>query len=280
MCNLTAADVPFWGIPTSSVDWCEKNYQVCHFIAEFWNTVTSSFIAIVGIVGLYLTIREKLERRFSFLYVLIILVGLGSVAFHGTLQLEHQLLDEVPMLWAMMGWVYIIYTMKSPSKGTGRETKLAVALASSITLWSLGAPWIHYYYPKIFQSFFVLLIAFCAYNLHQFYHICKNPTARKLYVFYNASIILGACIWLVDKEACNVLHELLGNFWWHKYVGSFHGYWHALMTMNVYVGPVFAATVRAQMLGTSAAVCWWGGLFPYLKVNHKRPRLMSGDKIE
>jgi dihydroceramidase len=272
--------VPFWGTPPASVDWCEKNYQVCHFIAEFWNTVTSSFIAIFGFIGLYLTMRERIERRFQFLYLVIIVVGLGSVAFHGTLQLEYQLLDELPMLWGMLGWVFIILRMQSPRMITQDDRKLALILGIAGTAWSIAAPWVHYHAPIIFQAAFVLLVAFTAYNLHKYYYICKNQTARRLYVIYNTSVIIGAMIWLLDKEACNVLHAMFGDYWWHAYVGSFHGYWHTLMAANVYVGPVFGAIVRTQMLGLQSSVCWWGGIFPFVKQERMVPKLQSGEKSE
>ncbi len=31
----------FWGATTASVDWCEDNYAIGAFAAEFWNTASS-----------------------------------------------------------------------------------------------------------------------------------------------------------------------------------------------------------------------------------------------
>jgi len=255
--------IDYWGTPTASVDWCEKNYVVCNYIAEFWNTMTSMVIALLGLVGCYLTRREKMEQRFTVLYAIITVVGLGSVAFHGTLLIEHQLLDELPMLWGMLGWVYIINTMLSPkSISLPKDRLLAKRLLVFGLGWTLCAPWVHRI-PIIFQALFVGLVLYCVYNLHRFYRQCENKTARQLYVVYNFSVIVGALIWLADNEACNVLHEVLGGFWWHKYVGSLHGYWHLLMAANVYAGPVFGAIVRCQLMAAPCELRWWLGVVPY-----------------
>jgi len=270
---------PYWGTPTSSVDWCEKNYEVCHFIAEFWNTVTSSFISVVGLIGLYLTLRERVEKRFAVLYAGIIIVGLGSVAFHGALRLEYQLLDELPMIWTSLAWVYIYRTMESPRKGKPEDKVLATKLSVFCAAWTIAAPWVHYHAPLAFQSLFVALIGFSMLNAHAYWKLCKNSTARKMYIVYNISLALGAALWLTDTHACNKLHELFGAFWWHRYVGSFHGYWHCLMSLNVYLGPVFAAVVRAQILDIPSSIKWWMGIVPYVKRENKRLYL-SGEKSE
>jgi len=271
--------VAFWGPPTASVDWCEKNYEVCHFIAEFWNTITSSFISVLGLVGLYLTLRERIEKRFAVLYVGIVVVGLGSVVFHGALHLTGQLLDELPMIWTTLAWVYIYQTMESPRKGRPQDKVLAWRLAVFAAVWTIGAPWVHFYAPIAFQSLFVGLIAFSMFNAHKYWKICKNPTARNMYIVYNMSLAAGACLWLLDTHACNSLHEIFGSYWWHKYVGSFHGYWHCLMSINVYLGPVFAAVVRAQALDIPASIKWWCLVVPYVKRENKR-LFLSGTKSE
>jgi dihydroceramidase len=42
----------YWGEVTSTIDWCETNYEVTHYVAEFWNTLSSLFIAWVGLYAL------------------------------------------------------------------------------------------------------------------------------------------------------------------------------------------------------------------------------------
>ncbi len=89
----------FWGPPTSTVDWCEANYVVSHYVAEFWNTVSNIGLLVLGIYGVRMCLREGLAVRVDLLLLfgLIAVVGLGSAAFHATLLKTSQQLDETPM---------------------------------------------------------------------------------------------------------------------------------------------------------------------------------------
>ena len=84
-----------WGSPTSTLDWCEKNYQVnilpkyvsvlekkidniwlysnkysltllqiTIYIAEFWNTITNLSMIVPALYGLSNVLRQGLERRY------------------------------------------------------------------------------------------------------------------------------------------------------------------------------------------------------------------------
>lgn len=41
----------YWGPQTSTIEWCEENYAVSPYIAEFWNTISSLVMAYVAIAG-------------------------------------------------------------------------------------------------------------------------------------------------------------------------------------------------------------------------------------
>eukprot|EP00494_Astrolonche_serrata_P020639 UN20865 len=53
------------------------------------------------------------ELRFKIMTFFIIIVGLGSFAFHATLLFENQMWDELPMLGGILCWDYIWFEMNS-----------------------------------------------------------------------------------------------------------------------------------------------------------------------
>ena len=65
-------NVGVWGIPTSTLDWCEENYAVTRYVAEFCKFLTP-FISslIVYILGLQHTRRLEFYSKLL-LYVLSI----------------------------------------------------------------------------------------------------------------------------------------------------------------------------------------------------------------
>ena len=56
--------------------------------------------------------HQQLELKFWASYIGVFVIGLGSVAFHGTLLRWGQVLDEVPMLWASLCFLYVGMTME------------------------------------------------------------------------------------------------------------------------------------------------------------------------
>merc|ERR1711934_283612 len=63
----------YWGDPTSSIDWCESNYVVSFYIAEFWNTISSFLMVVAGICGLVITFQHHgAEMRAVVSYISII----------------------------------------------------------------------------------------------------------------------------------------------------------------------------------------------------------------
>jgi hypothetical protein len=62
----------------ASIDWCEPNYVVSFpffHVAEFANTVTSLFMALVGFYALWWKRKQGRETRYLLLEGIVIVVG-------------------------------------------------------------------------------------------------------------------------------------------------------------------------------------------------------------
>ena len=74
----------YWG-PTTLSTTCEMHYVVSSYIAEFYNTISNVPFLLLGTLGLINSLRQSFEKRFSILNLATMVVGLGSMLFHGTL---------------------------------------------------------------------------------------------------------------------------------------------------------------------------------------------------
>lgn len=98
----------------STIDWCEKNYITSEYIAEYWNTMTGLFLIISGVIfynrhiNLINTNNKHIKQNFKNIYNLLILVGIGTMLFHGTLLYPFQLLDEIPMILLASQYIEIL----------------------------------------------------------------------------------------------------------------------------------------------------------------------------
>lgn len=84
-------------------------------------------MAIVGLMGTLL--HPWAERRFHLAFLSTTAVGLGSVAFHGTLSKFTQALDEVPMLYSALAFCYIGLCQHLSLSGPQRRS-LGIVLCS------------------------------------------------------------------------------------------------------------------------------------------------------
>lgn len=103
----------------STVDWCESNYSVSNYIAEYWNTITGIFLIFSGLIFHSLNENEirmsntYIKNRFKNIRNLLILVGFGTMLFHGTLLYPFQLLDELPMIFLALEYIKILLELQT-----------------------------------------------------------------------------------------------------------------------------------------------------------------------
>ncbi|XP_066934248.1 alkaline ceramidase 3-like [Clytia hemisphaerica] len=52
----------YWGFPSSTMDWCEENYAVTSYVAEFWNTVSNVVFVVPPLLTAYHLWKHKLSE--------------------------------------------------------------------------------------------------------------------------------------------------------------------------------------------------------------------------
>ncbi|KAF4144984.1 Ceramidase [Phytophthora infestans] len=85
----------YWGPPTSTIDWCELNYEHSFYIAEFWNTISNSLFVLLGLYGLYRSIKMGFEPRFHLQFIGVMVTGFGSAMLHGRLCMHYAEVKDV-----------------------------------------------------------------------------------------------------------------------------------------------------------------------------------------
>jgi len=140
----------YWGKPTAAVDWCENNYEWSFYVAEFFNALSSIPIALSGIYGVHMCLKYKYEFRFTYTYALIICIGIGSAAFHGTLLYTGQILDELPMIYCMLGYFYACMQTKSKNAEPRWLFPALVAYGICFTITYLFIPFFFTFFLALF----------------------------------------------------------------------------------------------------------------------------------
>lgn len=230
--------VGYWEPVTASVDWCEANYAVTRYVAEFWNALSSLAICLVGLIALWLCHAFRLERRFYVLQSLVIVIGIGSAAFHGTLRYDTQMWDEIPMIWALLSWYYLLLQLHSPPR------RGAPWLRTLLVVYALVIAFVHYLcaFTTAFQVHFVIMVTV---GFLLVYHLRKPRDAPAFAymtrLYFYVFLIASAC-WLLDKLMCEPLTALL------PLNPQLHAWWHVLMAINVHFGTQYSLALRLQVL--------------------------------
>jgi dihydroceramidase len=156
----------------------------------------SSTLYIFGSLLQYKQIsRLGLPLKFKLVQLLVALVGVGSVLFHATLKWEMQMMDELPMLFAVgmfnfCGWTatneglgLFIYRLEGLSKK--QELMAAITLATL----TLGSSFLYVYIDDpIFHQ--VVYTMFLVYSLFQAWKNVQRLPLSKIkasFIYFQAN---------------------------------------------------------------------------------------------
>jgi dihydroceramidase len=254
------ANLGFWGQPTSSVDWCEANYAHSHYVCELFNTASSVAMVVVGVLGA-LWHRRLLERRFTLAFSSVAVVGVGSAAFHGTLLMQLQMLDELPMLYTA---TLLVYTLVEDQPTARFGARLKVGLLVYLAIATYGAAFtrgqVQFWF---FQITFAALEFYALYRTYLLHRASTSPTLRRLFrtgmSLYAAAVVL----WFIDLNFCTGLVAGFASLGLPNL--ELHAWWHLLVSAGFYALILVIAHERLRTLGAT----------PHLAIQCGIPRLRS-----
>lgn len=270
---------PYWGNVTATIDWCEENYVVTRYLAEWWNAVSNIVFLLYPLLGVWSVYKTDSEKRFTYAYLSMTIVGSGSFLFHGTLRYEAQMLDELPMVLMTCLMVFSCIQIKRSYRHLGIFLALLGALETAVYLFTdnvlffqacfCGLTLVH-----VFASLYhanTLSIAIKRENENQRLKEEKKqiqPTVGKTFgKLLMVEIIAGALagiVWLVDNQACDFLRVT------REQVGAplstllqFHAWWHLLTGLSGYTSIVLGQYMRSVALGRQdISIKWILGFLP------------------
>ncbi|KAG0291074.1 Alkaline ceramidase 3 [Linnemannia gamsii] len=253
----------YWGPPTSS-DWCENNYDISYYVAEFFNSLSSIAMILVGIVGVYL--HASFEKRFLLTFGSIAIVGLGSIAFHGTLLFPLQMLDEVPMVYSILALAYCCIENRSYRR-YGVWFPISIALYGLLTTVVLVGAGPHDLMLAfvVFQSSFAFMVLVVMSHIVKIYADIQDVKIRQMWKTTGAIALTSYAFWNIDYRLCDVMQSLpfgLSN-------PQLHAFWHLGASVGSYLVTLLVCFNRAENLGRSPMMEWKWGLVPHVVVNVK-----------
>eukprot|EP00064_Thunnus_orientalis_P015145 superscaffoldBa00002753_g15195 len=234
----------YWGRPTSTLDWCEENYVVSFYIAEFWNTVSNLIMILPPIYGAIQTFRDGLEFRYICSFLGLAAVGVGSWCFHMTLLYEMQLLDELPMIYSTCVFVYCLYECFKQENSLSLFP-IALLLIFSVSVTVVYLQWKE---PVFHQVMYGALVA-CLVMRSIFIVTWVYPWLRPLCYTSLGVFMLGFLLWNIDNIFCDSLRASRRTL--PPGVGvvtQFHAWWHIFTGLGSYLHILLSLQIRSTYL--------------------------------
>lgn len=269
-------DSGFWGTPTSTIDWCEENYVITPYIAEWSNTLTNTGFVMLALYLLYSSWKNKLEMRFKLVCMGFGLVGIGSWLFHMTLQYHYQLLDELPMVYATCIPAWSIFCEEidlntAKTKSPTRRKQWAVGLTIFLGANLLTLIYLIFKDPTIHQVGYAVINAIVilfAYRLTtQLVHDKRAQDNLHMAMKLGIAIFLsGYFVWQLDVHLCELWIHIRRSYL-RLPLGlllELHGWWHLLTGLGVYFYIVYLEYLRIYVHGKREQymLIWRWRVFP------------------
>jgi dihydroceramidase len=217
----------------------------------------------MGIIGLVECRRLRLPRQYALSFLALMVVGIGSVLFHGTLAYSAQLADELPMI---LGGLVFFYQMWELVRS---KTKLSfmfipewitiTALIGYAALTSLlMAVWTAS--PLPMNISYMLLVFFIIGASVKLYRDAEQPLMRRLFELSLICFFFACACWMTEKYFCQAGMPVT------QYL---HAVWHLGAGFGTYSFLQWTTYMKAHSLKWNPQI-GMSGLLPVVVANHKK----------
>eukprot|EP00026_Physarum_polycephalum_P015166 Phypoly_transcript_15790.p1 GENE.Phypoly_transcript_15790~~Phypoly_transcript_15790.p1 ORF type:complete len:300 (+),score=19.99 Phypoly_transcript_15790:113-901(+) len=255
--------VSFWGKPTASLDWCEVNYYYTPYVAEFWNSLSSLWLVVIAFFGLIKGRNLDIQLPVQLSYVILGVVGIGSTLFHATLLYSCQLLDELPMIYGTLIFLYTIFEFEKDSTVNRLFVPLLTLIGVSITLLMLT----HSENPQLHQIAYAILVFMLIFR--SLYITYKSPISTQeranfqFFLIYSIAVFgSGYVSWITERKLCS-------NGYVIPWV-QLHSFWHLLTGTGTFGLIQFLTYFRLPDRTTNVEIKYLFGLIPYLDRKNRK----------
>ena len=220
------------GAAVEAINWCEADFAATPHVAELFNTLSSFAFVVAGLSMLLTARRLRLPAALLAAGPLAALTGLASAAFHATLALAGQRVDE---LFETLTLVALLHG----ASASARALAHAAAAAAGVLLVS----------AFLFTELHLISVAaLTGAELASAARRLPGVAARVRVA--TAAAVAGAACWLADRLLCDALSSPLLLF-----NPQLHAWWHVLGAVCLH--EALAVLGAGHVLASGAKVPAW-----------------------
>jgi len=257
---------------TSSVNFCERDFEKSSYVAEFHNTWSSLVIIILPFLGLLYS-NPTAEWRFTLAYIVLMITGTGSMILHTTLSTVGQRLDEIPMLWMCVCILYCLLDNKSK-----KEEKNSPLVPLGCVAFVILETTIYFQIQSLYEVFVTGYLSMVLTIMSWTAKICwydeskVQSLLRGLWSFSVLNyVVVGSSVWFLDMYYCEEW-----RVYYDAYFGgmTWHIIWHFGAAWATYCTVQQLIVMRLDKLGQTPRLAWKFGCLPIVEVVESK----RGDK--
>lgn len=260
---------------SSSINFCEEDFQNSAYIAEPANTISSLTcyipLALFGLLSRR-TNQHRRAKRFVVMYSSLFAIGVGSMALHSLLTSGAQGGDELPMLWftAAAAFCALDIIVQTRKKTTWLVVLVTVSAVAATATYVGGRHnfTIFYILFSLYSQTMVFSIIYITFGIDWETKDRERGIEFKANVLFPLAIatgwstILAIWVWVSEMLFCNAVMQdrafgkVVAPFVWNRVLHPMWHFWSGLLAWLL-IQALVAAHGMQQDWGTPV-IEWFG----------------------